>query len=152
MLLNSIPGCCNQKKKYRQDSGHYTIVFTDFPFTIAISSSVKPYSSNTIWSISFSSAEVPVVGVLEENYSNDAGKEFCPAFILLDLNMPMMDGFEFLEAFQGKYAACSGKITVCILSSSSAVKDQQKALQYPISGFIIKPLTEEKLKPILEIL
>jgi CheY-like chemotaxis protein len=63
-----------------------------------------------------------------------------------------MDGFEFLEAFQGKYADCAGKITICILSSSSAIKDQQKALRYPIAGFITKPLTEEKLKPILEMI
>ena len=87
---------------------------------------------------------------LEENCSEDTGKEFCPVFILLDLNMPVTDGFEFLEALQKKHAAYSGKITVCILSSSSALKDQQKALAYPIAGFITKPLTEEKLKPILE--
>jgi CheY-like chemotaxis protein len=87
---------------------------------------------------------------LEENCSNNKYKEFCPVFILLDLNMPIMDGFEFLETFQRKYSACAGKITVCILSSSSALKDQQKALAYPVAGFITKPLTEEKLIPILD--
>jgi CheY-like chemotaxis protein len=61
-----------------------------------------------------------------------------------------MDGFEFLKAFQQKYAACAGKITVCILSSSSAEKDQQKALAYPVAGFITKPLTEVKVIPILD--
>jgi CheY-like chemotaxis protein len=86
-----------------------------------------------------------------QQYCSDENREgFCPAFILLDLNMPVMDGFEFLEAFQRKYAACDGKINICILSSSSAGKDKLKALDYHISGFITKPLTEEKLRPILD--
>jgi CheY-like chemotaxis protein len=89
---------------------------------------------------------------LEANCAHPLGnpERFCPAFILLDLNMPVMDGFEFLEAFQTKYAACSDKITICILSSSSAQRDKLKASEYHISGFLIKPLTEENLIPILE--
>lgn len=87
---------------------------------------------------------------LEQNCSNDNDKEFCPAFILLDLKMPVMDGFEFLEAFQIQYASYVGKIAICIVSSSSDGKDKLIAFKYPIAGFVTKPLTKENLMPILE--
>jgi CheY-like chemotaxis protein len=64
---------------------------------------------------------------LQQNCSDD-GEGFCPAFILLDLNIPVMDGFEFLEEFGRTFADYAAKITICILSSSSAGKDKLKAL------------------------
>jgi CheY-like chemotaxis protein len=88
---------------------------------------------------------------LQQHCTDENREGFCPVFILLDLNMPVMDGFEFLDEFGQKFAAYADKIIICILSSSAAGKDKLKALNYPILGFITKPLTEEKLKPILEI-
>lgn len=54
------------------------------------------------------------------------------------------------DLLQRQYAACADKISICILSSSSAYKDKLKSLEYPISGYLTKPLTTEKLMPILE--
>lgn len=89
---------------------------------------------------------------LAHNCTNDNGQEFCPAIILLDLKMPIMDGFEFLEAFQTHYTSYIGKIAICIVSSSSAGKDKLISFKYPISGFLTKPLTRENLIPILEMM
>jgi CheY-like chemotaxis protein len=75
---------------------------------------------------------------------------FCPAFILLDLNMPVMDGFEFLDEFEKRYSGLEGKISICILTSSAAARDLLRGQQYHVAGFITKPLTSINLTAILD--
>jgi CheY-like chemotaxis protein len=64
-----------------------------------------------------------------------------PSLILLDLNMPIMDGWEFLEATNLIELA-----PIYIMSSSIDPRDKQKALNNPkVKGFIEKPLDESKI-------
>lgn len=68
-----------------------------------------------------------------------------PDVILLDLNMPVLDGWQFLDEFQ--LIAFAKKIIVFIVSSSIDPYDLEKTKNYPIiKNYIIKPLTSEKLK------
>jgi CheY-like chemotaxis protein len=68
--------------------------------------------------------------------------------ILLDINMPIMDGFEFLRAHKEKEFRCAPKIV--LLSSSSHPKDLEIARDFNLAGFLTKPLTEEALSKVLE--
>ena len=70
----------------------------------------------------------------------------CPNLILLDINMPVMNGFEFLEHF--RQLPVSGQIQVVMLTSSVYHKDMEKAKNYQINYYVSKPLTTEKLKEI----
>ncbi len=72
-----------------------------------------------------------------------------PEMILLDINMPVMDGFEFLEEFSKNKSKYPGKTKIIILTSSDSKKDLEKAKNYQIAGYINKPLTKEKLEQIL---
>lgn len=72
-----------------------------------------------------------------------------PEVILLDINMPVMDGFEFLEEFS-KINKSSGKTKVIILTSSDSKRDLEKAKNYKIAGYLNKPLTKEKLENIFK--
>lgn len=72
-----------------------------------------------------------------------------PELVLLDINMPVMDGFEFLEEFERLYSVDQENIKIVMLTSSSSSIDINKAKQFNIAGFINKPLTEEKLQKII---
>lgn len=64
-----------------------------------------------------------------------------PDLILLDLNMPMMNGFEFLEALRKEKKFKNIKIFV--LTTSDEKEDKLAAEQFGVSGFITKPLKLE---------
>jgi len=68
-------------------------------------------------------------------------KESFPDIILLDINMPIMDGWEFMEELQILKPSINKQIVVYIVSSSIAVEDKNKAKSYPdILGYLSKPV------------
>jgi CheY-like chemotaxis protein len=64
-----------------------------------------------------------------------------PDIILLDINMPVMNGWDFLDEFR-KNATLRDHVKVLVLSSSVDPGDKEKALSYKeVTGYIEKPLT-----------
>ncbi|MDO7884585.1 response regulator [Hymenobacter cheonanensis] len=74
-----------------------------------------------------------------------------PALILLDINMPVMDGLEFLEAFQQLPPARQQASTIVMLTTSLDGRDLARMQALPIAGLVSKPLTAEKLQTILQL-
>jgi CheY-like chemotaxis protein len=73
-----------------------------------------------------------------------------PMLILLDINMPVMDGWEFAEAFSKLNENQKGKIVIVMLTSSFNPDDKEKASKLSaISGFQNKVLTMEGLISIM---
>ncbi|RZK63152.1 MAG: response regulator [Hymenobacter sp.] len=74
----------------------------------------------------------------------------CPALILLDINMPVMNGIEFLEAYQLLPPAQRQATVVVLLTTSVSTRDLTRVQTLPIAGTITKPLTESKITTLLE--
>jgi len=73
-----------------------------------------------------------------------------PMLILLDINMPVMDGWEFAEAFEKLDENQKGNIIIVMLTSSLNPDDKERALNLSaISGFQNKALTMEGLTSIM---
>jgi CheY-like chemotaxis protein len=81
---------------------------------------------------------------LVEIQRNDPAK--LPDYILLDINMPIMNGWEFLDEYKRLNIDPTGKTKIFIISSSVFSNDINKARSYPlVKDFISKPLNVDKI-------
>ena len=66
------------------------------------------------------------------------------SIILLDINMPVMNGFDFLQAFEALEPAARGSTVVLMLSSSSDPADRDRAARHAsVRGYLTKPLDRQ---------
>jgi CheY-like chemotaxis protein len=73
-------------------------------------------------------------------------KEALPNIILLDINMPIMDGWEFMEEMVALKWRINESINIYIVSSSIALEDKNKAKNYPeIIAYLSKPINTNDL-------
>lgn len=80
----------------------------------------------------------------------NSGKDELPTHILLDINMPMVDGLSFLKMVSDAEPLCHAPIKIAILTTSVRPQDRIEALTHKqVTHFIEKPITKEKLEEFL---
>jgi two-component system response regulator len=82
------------------------------------------------------------ISLLEEK------KDFTPEMILLDINLPGMNGFEILQYVRSKTAY--KHVPVIMFTSSDDDGDVQKSYEYGANAYLIKPDSLQSLKEVLQ--
>ncbi len=76
-------------------------------------------------------------------------KQQVPEVILLDLNMPVLSGWDFVQALQADEAHLLGRCFIYVLTSSLAPSDMVRAREFPlVAGLIHKPLDDMQIQTI----
>lgn len=102
-------------------------------------------------SIAYDGREALELLLHQKELPEGEGDYFQPDLIFLDINMPRMDGWEFLEEYNKLTPSQKGSLIVVMLTNSDNPDDKEKAdsLAY-ITEFANKPLTSETLQGIVQ--
>lgn len=104
------------------------------------------YVSTATDDITYSDNGVEVLEFLDTNRNNFAN---LPDIIFLDLNMPIMNGWDFLEQFKSIQKTIIKPILIYVISSSIDPVDISKSRRYlSVKDYIIKPMTKLALQKI----
>jgi response regulator RpfG family c-di-GMP phosphodiesterase len=96
--------------------------------------------------IKFEDSRKAIEYLLEES-SKPINEANIPNLLFLDIHMPNMDAWDFLDEFKKMIPSLVDKIKIVIVSSSTNPEDRYNALNNPqIIGFIQKPISENALK------
>ncbi len=78
-------------------------------------------------------------------------QEDVPDVIFLDINMPLMNAWEFLEEYKKLLPSLGKDVSLFILSSSVYRKDVDKSTTYDVvKDYLVKPLSKSKLEKLME--
>lgn len=86
----------------------------------------------------------------EQLWGEQAAAGALPDLVFVDLKMPGVSGFEFLELYNALPQPVQQQTVMAVLTTSMHGADTARVAQYPNVEYLTKPLTEEKMRKLLE--
>jgi CheY-like chemotaxis protein len=94
---------------------------------------------------------IRVIKAFDGTEALDVLRRETPDAIILDINMPVMNGFEFLDRYAEEFEVHAP--VVAMLTSSHLGKDRERAMQYAfVKSYFEKPLQADHLRVMAELL
>lgn len=122
----------------------HTLLIDDDPITIFLTQRLLRHEGLSDTAASFQSATEALAFLLRQI---PAG--LVPQVILLDLNMPLVSGWDFLELLKRHEVQLQGRCIVYLLTSSMAPADEARAKTFPlVAGLLHKPLDKRQIQQI----
>ena len=124
------------------------IVIDDNPINVLVSEHIIKKVSKNAQIKSFDLAPMALQHIEEEYGKTDSN---IPTLLFLDLHMPVMDGFEFLERFMKLDTDIQKQFKIIVLSATADNIELKKAIAYScVTDYREKPLTIKVLKRLIE--
>lgn len=122
----------------------HTLLIDDDPITAFLTKRVLVYEGLSDTAASFQSPTDALAFLLRQIPAN-----LVLQVILLDLNMPVVSGWDFLDLLKPQELQLQGQCIVYLLTSSMAPADELRAKKYPlVAGVLLKPLDHRKIQQI----
>ncbi|HYJ64863.1 MAG TPA: response regulator [Parafilimonas sp.] len=124
------------------------IVIDDNPINVLVSEHIIKKVSKNAQIKTFALATLALQHIEEEYGKTDSN---IPTLLFLDLHMPVMDGFEFLERFMKLDTDIQKQFKIIVLSATADNIELKKAIAYScVTDYREKPLTIKVLKKLIE--
>lgn len=126
----------------------YIILIDDDAVTNLVNKKIIHLTFPSIRVTAYTNAAV-ALNDLRETVEKDATQ--LPDLIFLDINMPHMDGWEFLNEFTALSNSALQKTKIIMLTSSVDINDIAKSKTYKaVADFLSKPLSKDNLRNVLQ--
>jgi CheY-like chemotaxis protein len=132
---------------------HYNIILVDDDFTVNYFNKIVLEDAGITERVHDFTSPIEALRFIQNAcQSGEFAKQGIADIIFIDINMPEMDGFEFIEQLELTCKGILQEAALCMLSSSEHARDKKRAQELGVCCYYSKPLDEKKISDIIKIL